>query len=277
MKTQMAVHLSILSTAGMLLIQFGSALPVQADWNPGEPAKWFQLPDLQNGMDVLATFSVNGNPYHKILADDFLCTQTGPITDIHIWGSWLNDRYPVDPNGTIIPPLFHLSIHSDIPATATSPSRPGDALWSMNLLPTASRIYAQSSERFFDPNVNQIIGFDTQVWQYNFLLSPTEAFSQKEGTTYWLDVQVMPQGGDTAAAPYAFGWKTSSQHWNDWAVFGDNTVFGGPVVPGWGDLRDPATGLPLDMAFVLTTVPEPNGLALGSLGIGLLAILWRRR
>ena len=66
-------------------------------------------------------------------------------------------------------------------------------LWSKDLVPTASRIYAHAQERFFDPNQNAVIGSDTQVWQYNFLFSPTEELVQKEGTIYWLDVQVMPQ------------------------------------------------------------------------------------
>src|SRR3990172_9328291 len=76
-----------------------------------------QLPDLTStGMDVNATFP-------KVLADDFLCTSTGPITDIHIWGSWLNDNRPPVAN-------FRLSIHADIPAGPNNPySRPGEQLW----------------------------------------------------------------------------------------------------------------------------------------------------
>src|SRR5881628_2400901 len=83
----------------------GIAASALADWNPGDPAKWVQMPDLQNGMDVLDTFSPI-LPYNKILADDFKCTQTGPITSIHIWGSWLNDRVPRDGFGNPIPPVF---------------------------------------------------------------------------------------------------------------------------------------------------------------------------
>ena len=44
-------------------------------------------------MDVTATQWQNGWPPY-ILADDYLCTQTGPITEIHIWGSWYHDRVP---------------------------------------------------------------------------------------------------------------------------------------------------------------------------------------
>src|SRR5512137_3002215 len=89
------------------------AVSARADWNVGDPYKMHypQLPDLSpNGLDVKATAP-------KILADDFLCTQTGPITDVHIWGSWLYDRLPYDP-ATNQPdptaPTFKLSIHADV-------------------------------------------------------------------------------------------------------------------------------------------------------------------
>ncbi len=257
-----------------LLIGLGTTV-VRADWDPTQPAKWFQLPDLNNGMDVLDTFNPQ-LPHNKILADDFLCTQSGPITDVHIWGSWLNDKVPVDASGLLSPPLFHLSIHSDIPATpGTSYSQPGQELWSMNVLPSQMRIYATGNERFYDPNLGQIIGFDTQVWQYNFDLPAALAFQQQQGTIYWLDVQVMPQPPGDATGPFLFGWKTSFQHFNDDAVFGDNTTFGGPPA-FWRDLHDPASGQSLDMAFALTTVPEPGTGLLVFLGGGLLLLLKQR-
>ena len=50
--------------------------------------KWLQVPDTTpNGLDVKAT-----DP--KQLADDFRCTATGPITQVRIWASWLNDLLP---------------------------------------------------------------------------------------------------------------------------------------------------------------------------------------
>jgi len=234
----------------------GVATTVLADWDTNDPAKWFQLPDLQQGMDVRATAP-------KILADDFKCTFTGPVIGIHIWGSWINNL--VDPNVR-----FQLSFHADVPAGVEPNmpwSHPGTNLWSMNLTPTTSRIFAEASERFFDPNQNEVIGFDTQVWQYNFHIPEAEAFFQKEGTIYWLDVQAF-NGTNTL-----FGWKTSWQHWNDDAVWGD-VVAGSPVA--WRELIDPATGVSMDMAFALTTVPEPSGFALLSIG-AVLVLAWRRR
>ncbi len=99
------------------------AVTALADWDPSQPAKWVQFPDLDiTGIDVNAT-----GPY--ILADDFLCRQEGPITEIHIWGSWLDDHIPFYewPEGV----RFVLSLHSDIPdsLSATGYSMPGDPLW----------------------------------------------------------------------------------------------------------------------------------------------------
>ncbi len=162
---------------------------VRADWDPGDPYKMHypQLPDLTpTGLDVLATrdpqFTLpppNPGPAWKVLADDFLCTQTGPITDVHIWGSWLNDE-------VFTGVQFKLSIHRDIPASPTGgPSMPADPpLWQATLAPSSQRLYSElpagaAPEQFYDPNINQIIGTDRQIWQYNFVDLPDPFIQQK--------------------------------------------------------------------------------------------------
>lgn len=255
------------------------ACPALADWDPGDPYKMHfpQLPDLENGMNVLATFP-------KVLADDFLCIETGPITDIHIWGSWLFDQFPISDNGLADPGAvsFHLSIHSDIPASQNplGYSMPGELLWEHDFLPGefSHRRWATSTEDFFDPNLNQIIGFDTQVIQYNFLIDPDgtnpdfKPFEQIEGTIYWLDVTAMPMGTDPDVL---FGWKTSADHWNDDSVFTD--IVSGDTLP-WQELFDPRILPPnfqsLDQAFVIT--PEPGTMCVLIVG-GIGALLRRRR
>jgi hypothetical protein len=272
--------LAVLAALGLGLIGFAPV--AKADWNPGDPYKMHypQLPDLSpTGLDVLATyggyyFNTASGAYiqlgNKILADDFLCTQSGPITDIHIWGSWLYDAH--DPNA-----VFQLSIHSDIPAgSAGVPySQPGPKLWSLNLAPSQERIYAAAPEHFYDPNTSAILGPDNQVWQYNFIIPPAVAFPQQQGTIYWLDVQYIPTAAFTTNL---FGWKTSLNHWNDDAVFGDNLTPGADP-PFWRELIYPS-GFPqqgsMDLAFVIT-IPEPSTYALVGLGAAVLMILRRRR
>ena len=68
--------------------------PVLADWDPGDDYKMHypQLPDPY-GWDVSFT---NGP-----LGDDWKCTQTGPVDDIHMWVSFRGDLEP-DPVGAIV-------------------------------------------------------------------------------------------------------------------------------------------------------------------------------
>lgn len=282
-------------TTSVAVISVALAVTVaSADWNPGDDYKMHypQLPDLtSNGMDVLASLAVEPTTSIKFLADDFLCTESGPITDIHIWGSWLNDLFPMPPaQGT-----FVLALYSDIPANVGGVpySQPGDLLWTMKFQPGdyVARQYDIAQERFYDPNINQQIGFDTVVWQYNFYIDEPLALRQEEGKIYWLAIANVDPNNDgiidtmdlsnVLAGNNRFGWKTTQNHWNDDAVFVDvDPVFGLPAdavlppSPGilWRELINPFTGESMDLSFVIT--PEPATLGLMTLGV--LAVLRRR-
>ena len=209
--------------------------------------KWIQRPDLTpNGIDINGT-----EPY--VLADDFLCTQTGPLTDIHVWGSWLYDYLPFGEDPMAVE--FTLSIHKDIPAGPDNDySRPGELLWIQKFHPGEFEVekYAeQIEEGFMTPPDNYVFPADWTCWLYQFKLQPHLAFVQ-EGTedapiVYWLDVQARPLD------PEAFwGWKTSVEHWNDDAVWG----MGPEPYPGpWQELFYPPNhemgGISIDLAFAL--------------------------
>jgi hypothetical protein len=127
-----------------------------------------------------------------------------------------------------------------------------------------------ANEAFYDPNINQIIGTDTQVYQYNMFVDPAKAFVQQIGNIYWLDVTAYTTNG-------LFGWKTSIQHFNDDAVFDDLPQ----VPPNWRDMHYPPEhqyqGQSIDMAFALTTIPEPSAILLVAFGgVSLLALRRRR-
>ena len=231
-------------------------VPAAADWYPGQPAKWVQYPDLApTGMDVNTS-----SPFY-LLADDFLCTETGPITDIHIWGSWYHDYLPggFDPYGV----TFTLSLHADIPdsQSPTGYSMPGEILWIREFHGPAGDFVPMIWEEGIDegwmepPDSYEFPG-DHVCWQYNFFIDEAEAFIQ-EGTpdnpvVYWLDVQASPLDGQAW-----FGWKTSLDHWNDDAVWGYGPE---PYFGPWFELiyppQHPWWGESIDLAFVITTTVD---------------------
>jgi hypothetical protein len=260
---------------------------VRADWDPKPPddpknhkMHFAQLPDLQpTGLDV---YGSDTEDYKQIyLADDWRCSASGPVKDIHIWGSWLNDAFD---HHTMAWVGFHLVIFKDIPAdeSETGYSMPGEKLWDCVFAPPEDTIgphyqvrrYATADEGFYDPEEGAIIGSDTQVWQYNFLIDEANAFRQVKGTVYWLGVQAIV---DTPLPGPLWGWKTSLDHWNDDAVWGQGWT--PPEPPNWYELRYPDghrfEGESIDLAFVIT--PEPTTMCLFGLGgIGLSALRRRR-
>jgi hypothetical protein len=247
--------------SALTVVAFCAApLVAQADWDwePDNPRdKWIQMPDPY-GWDVKVT-----SP--KILADDFLCTDPLPITDIHFWGSWEGDVV-----GQIT--SIHLSIHDDLPGAY--PSQPKDPpIWEKDVDESEFTIrqwWEEGDQGWYDPNTGYYHQYDhTKIYQVNILMDRSQWFWQ-EGTetdpiVYWLDIQV------TVADPINtdFGWKTSLEHWRDDAVWKDE----GSTV--WQKLVDPITQETLDMAFVITTIPEPSVFVLA--GVGLLALLRLRK
>lgn len=235
----------------------------RADWMVGDPYKMHypQLPD-PNGWDV----KVDGP---NVVADDFLCTASGPITDIHFWGSWRGDIMGNLSN-------IHLSLHADIPADPQNPdsySMPGVLLWEYNTMDydpglVTSRPDGSGSQGWYDPLEQLWIRPDHNAFfQYNVSIDSSKWFTQTQGTIYWLDLHAVNEIPGTE-----FGWKTSLQHWNDDAVTEDFY----DIIPGkdWIELTDPlAPSESLDMAYVV--VPEPH--AGWFLLAGVAGLLARRR
>jgi hypothetical protein len=207
--------------------------------------KYVQGPKTLGGFDVWNT------PY--VLADDFVCTNTGPISDIHLWGSWLNDSAQTN---TIV---FWLGIYDDVPVgPGNTFSHPGtNLLWQQWFAPGqyAETIWtANASEQFLDPGPTNILGGDSVVWYYCFY--PTNAF-QQTGTptnskTYWLAAYAqLPVG-----ANYNYGWKTTTNVLKDTSVHAPWPGTPPTANPGWTPTgyQPPAGGpaVPLDLAFKLT-------------------------
>jgi len=216
------------------------------DWKPGYSHKmhWPQLPDLGfTGIDIALT--------QMTLADDFKCTSTGPIRDIHIWGSFSKDELPKDGPGGL---TFELTIYSDVPATDKTWSKPGNRLWSRTFRPgeyTVRRVHDGPEDWYNPARGEYVAGNHRFAYQYNFCID-RDAFTQEEGKIYWLAVKE-----SSSANNYSFGWKTTAQEfrWNDDAVY----LKSGST--DWVEMAYPKGhkygGETLDLAFVITDGDQP--------------------
>ena len=228
-----------------------SEAPPTCDWTVDDPHKmhWAQLPDLRTtGIDVNAV----GTP----LADDFLCTESGPVTDVHFWGSFLHDILPANGVNAL---TFTVSFYSNQPAdNLITWSRPGQLLWSKKInsftydaslvADRAPEGWYDPSNKFYEPNNHN------RAYQYNICFASDEdRFVQKFGTIYWLVIKVLPETN----ARYTFGWKTTQQNlqWQDSSAWQHSTY-------GWLPMTYPDThlykGKPMDLAFVITGPPPGN-------------------
>ena len=227
-----------------------------------ENTKWEQLPDLTpNGIDVNATWDANPSNMY-LLADDFPCTNWGPITNITIWGSWLHDNYPEGNPSNV---SFTLSFHRDVP-TNESPmgwSMPREPIWIQDFFPGMFKadLYSQGQEGWMDPpDLYDPLG-DSNCWQYTFPVTNNpfvQTGTLENAVVYWLDVQATPMG------PERFGWKTTTNHWNDDATW-VNEMEGYDGI--WNELRYPLghemQGQSIDLAFRLEYGDASNAVDYG--------------
>ncbi|MFC1889743.1 hypothetical protein ACFL4G_08315 [Thermodesulfobacteriota bacterium] len=200
-----------------------------ADWIPGDPYKMHfpQLPD-EDGWDVNASFP-------SCLADDFECTETGWVQDIHFWGSWL-DGAP----GHI--DHFTVAIWSDLPVghpdNPNPYSMPGEPMKVWQVYDWVEvDVVSDLLEGWFDPSTGWAVPEDhNQYIQYNIFLDDQDWFLQEAGTIYWLFVCAeVDEGGP-------WGWKTADLErypepytgipFNDDAVWADDDT-------EWQELFEP--------------------------------------
>ncbi|MBN1361571.1 MAG: LamG domain-containing protein [Sedimentisphaerales bacterium] len=216
------------------------------EWDEGDPHKmhWPQVGDMrETGLAV--------DMFETSLAEDFQCAQTGPITDIHFWGAFMDDTLPVFSVDSL---KFKVSIYANLPADdKIAWSRPGQLLWSKEILPytydfhQTTGFYRQGwydpASGFYQPSNHR------KSFQYNICLrgDDKELFTQQRGTIYWIEIKEIRE----ADASYVFGWKPTERR----LQFKDNAVWRHPVL-GWQPISYPDgheyKGSRLDLSLVIT-------------------------
>ena len=221
----------------------------EEEW-PNHKMHFPQLPDLE-GWDVYALFP-------KTLADDWQCSATGEVLDIHFWGSWKDtDGDPYTDDFYTPMPWFGLSIHRNIPADADTPySRPGEMLWWWDGEIEGIPFEPPAMEHWFNPNTGEVLYNDhVPYWRYDFFFDqaspPPEPFFQYEDSIYWLNIAVEPS---TSPPPYEWGWKSSRDHFMDDATYTDN-----PPDGPWFPLYEPPRANWFDVYFNSAGDPDDMG------------------
>jgi hypothetical protein len=232
--------------------------------NPWPDAKMHypQLPDPQ-GWDIAFSPGV-------FLADDWQCSETGLVKDVHFWVSFKGDFIPPE---EFEGPTFGIGIFADIPAVEGSPSHPGQYLWGKIIGPGQyeGEDAGTGQQGWFNPATNETIYPD----HLNYYLisidlsNESDLFKQQKDTIYWLGIilnQPFPEN-------YQVGWKTSgSPHFMDDAVWSSDAAGRGELVYPSSDPLERG-GQSIDLAFVIT--PEPTTICL--LGFGALSLIRRKK
>jgi hypothetical protein len=226
--------------------------------------KWSQPPDVsENALNVESIWLIDT----PVVADDWQCTDDRPVTDIHWWGSYLDENgNPIEKPEADALQGFWFGIYTDVPAAPDNPfSHPGTLEW-------------EHTNYFGGPDLTEWFYTSFENWQgrteykyaYTKYLEADDWFWQDPGeNVYWLAIAaIMKEGVD-----YTWGWETSDQHWNDDAV---RMKYGGPYEKLVYPDGHPLAGQSMDMAFeITTTVPIPAAVWL--LGSGLIGLVGIRR
>jgi hypothetical protein len=225
--------------------------------SPNQTVKWSQFPDMNHGHQFSSEFKVPST-----VADDWTCPDGRPITDIHWWGGYWTPvgdgqySHYSDGRPTMLSPgalqTFTISIWSNALAGGSLPyNTPG------SILETYLFNMADAHEVFYGTTTS-----GKKAYQYYVDLP--EHFQQVQGTTYWLTIRA-----DLPSASAQWGWHESNDHRVSPAV----QDFKGS---GWVQLQNNQYNN--DMAFELTTIPEPGGLSVMGAGlVSLAAFLFKRR
>lgn len=183
-----------------------------------------------------------------ICADDWLCMDQRPVTDIHWWGSFVGWTQPDPPP---MPQAFHIGIWTDVPAGPLPFSHPGTLIW--------QTIRGDFTWNFagYDKDPRALVENEA-CFQFNQVLPREEWFYQNPGPNgqriYWLSIAAIYQ----EPPQFPWGWKTRPHFFQDDAVRILDASIWPPVVGASWTGGEPIEweGISWDLAFELSTIEE---------------------
>jgi hypothetical protein len=228
------------------LALFVGAPVALGDWYPGDGHKMHYPQEIDP-----CGFDVGWEVQLWALGDDWQCSETGTVDDIHFWVSW---------KGGVGDPCniqsFNIEIWSDYPGDPCGdPCDPCNLPWSHpEELLWGPRVYTTGtfSHRFIETPWQDWLSPSWELyddhqgcWQIN-ITDIANPFVQQQDEIYWLVIS------DVHTDPCTYvGWKESgSEQFNDPLVY---SWMGAPFY--WKNLNSPS---PMDFAFVITGGPEPE-------------------
>lgn len=212
-----------------------------------ESVKWQQRPDMKQGVNI-ASVPVPSDEFPPgnffSVADDWLCLDGSPVSDLHFWGSYLRwfDTIPVPPEPPPGVDKFRIQVYSDAPAVSPEVfSRPDKLLYEV-WVDTFTENYVDAIP---------IIPGETFEHKFRYDLDLPRMFWQRRDRIYWLNIAAVPKNPE-----FPWGWESSMDRWNDEAVQGwykdpDNRYWEPLLESGTPEKSD------LNMSFELTTCKGP--------------------
>jgi len=179
----------LILTIGLVFMLTTAAL---AQW-PNHKMHFPQLPD-PTGWDVNASMPLS-------LADDWQCSETGWVKDLHFWGSWRSDDIGIID-------FFTITIHSNNPQGPGGYSIPDAPLWGpVDIMDFEIVPMDPSSQGWYDPASGEVVPDEhQQYFRYDIILPEALWFYQTINEIYWLRItaNVNPDIPNTY-----WGWKNS--------------------------------------------------------------------
>lgn len=223
--------------------------------------KWSQRPVISPPIHLTCFYGWDENSIlgvdaadAPVMADDWMCEDERPVSDIHWWGSYKNWQVELAP--PVAPITFHIGIWTDIVTDPFGFSHPGVLLqeWFVERAAVSETLAGCDVHPDFSPVAEACFSYTYQI--------PTSQWFYQDPSgnrVYWLSLAAIYTAG-IQDIPHPWGWKTRPHFFNDDAVRILEPVT--PTVGGHFILGEPIEdlqGQTWDLAFELTSPPLDYG------------------